>query len=442
VARWAGRIGVEGAFSTTLSSTASKKGGIIMTKGLRSLVVGVVLLSGLAASCEALAAEDYRLGVVLGITGPGAGYSKDGLDAIKLAVEQINGNGGFLGKYMIKTFVADDQSKRDVVGELTKELILRDGVRCVLGTYASDCAIIIKSVCKEHKVLHIAAISNSENITLTNFSPYTFSVAPNSYMQASASAIGIARMAKRYNWKDFVTIGSDYDWGRSTQANLVKLLKEKAPELILKKEFWPKLGESDYGPYIEAIIELKPSFAYGIFGSDDAAAWINQAKQRDFFSKVPYPGSLIDVWVLINRASTQPRGMIGLCRAPFFAHLDVPLMVEFIKAFRAKYERYPSDWAVMAYDGVYALKQGIEKAGSIDSDAVKDAMKEMTIETTRGKLYFRGIDNQLSCSSYLGRVADDPAYPFPVYQSLIEVKGPESWRADAEIVAARAAEKK
>jgi len=419
-------------------------GAIMKRKGLRLLVifVAVVLLSGLTTMAEVLAAEDYHLGVALGMTGPGAAYSKDGLDAINLAVEEINANGGFLGNHVIKLFVADDQNKPDVAVNVTKDLIVRDGVRCVLGTYASDCAIAIKSICKEHKVLHIAAISNSENITMINFSPYTFSVVPNSYMQANASAIGIARMAKRYNWKDYVTIASDYEWGRSTQANLVKLLKEKAPDLSLKKEFWPRLGESDFGSYITAIMDLKPSFAYGILGSDDNAAWISQAKERDFFAKIPYPGSVIDVWVLINKAKTQPRGMIGLCRAPFFAHLDVPMMVDLVNAFRAKYDRYPSDWAVMEYDAVYALKQGIDKAGSIDSELVKDAMKGMTIETTRGRLYFRGIDNQLSCSSYLGRVADDPAYPFPIYQSLIEIKGPESWRPEAEIVATRESEKK
>ena len=203
------------------------------------VVFVVVMMPGLTRMAEVLAAEDYHLGVSLGITGPGAAYSKEGLDAIELAVDQINADGGFLGKHLIKLFVADDQNKPDVAANVTKDLILRDGVRCVLGTYASDCAIAIKSICKEHKVLHIAAISNSENITMINFSPYTFSVLPNSYMQANASALGIARMAKRYKWKDYVTIASDYEWGRSTQANFVKLLKDKAPDLSLKKEFWP-----------------------------------------------------------------------------------------------------------------------------------------------------------------------------------------------------------
>ena len=114
------------------------------------------------------------------------------------------------------------------------------------------------------------------------------------------------------------------------------------------------------------------------------------------------------------------------------------MMAKFVSAYREKYGRYPSDWAVMAYDGVYALKQGIEKAGSIDTETVKDAMKGLTIDTTRGRLYFREIDNQLRCSAYFGRIADDPNYPFPIYHDLLELKAPDNWRPEEEIVAARA----
>ena len=52
----------------------------------------------------------------------------------------------------------------------------------------------------------------------------------------------------------------------------------------------------------------------------------------------------------------------------------------------------------------------------------------------RGLKYFR--------SSYLGVVADDPNYAFPIYHDLVEIKGPDSWRPEAEIVDARLKEKK
>ncbi|MFH0786543.1 MAG: ABC transporter substrate-binding protein [Pseudomonadota bacterium] len=411
---------------------------------LKSLVfiLSIVLLGGLAPAGKCLAAEPYNLGVALGLTGTGALYSKDGTDAIKLAVDEINAHGGFLGKHPIKLFIRDTQTKPDVGVRETKDLILRDKIRCVLGSYSSAVAVAIKPVCQEYKVLHIAAISNSENITQVNFSPYTFQVVPNSYMQAKAVVLGVALLAKKKGWKDYVTIASDYEWGRSTQESTVKLLKEAAPNLKLKKEFWPPLGETQFTSYITAIMAQKPDFVIGSVASKDNVAWMQQAKAYGFFDKIPYPGSLISVSELIIQAKTLTRGLVGLSRAPFFAHLDVPMMADFVKNFKAKYDRYPSDWAVMEYDAVYALKQGIEKAKTIDTEKVKDALKGATISTTRGKLHFRQIDNQLSCSSYMGVVADDPKYPFPIYHDLVEVKGPDSWRPEAEIIAARKDEKK
>jgi branched-chain amino acid transport system substrate-binding protein len=386
------------------------------------------------------AAETYNLGVDLAITGTGALYSKDGINAIKLAVKEINENGGFLGKYPIKLFIRDSQTKPDVAVREAKDLILRDKVRTIMASYSSACAVAIKPVAKDYKVLHIAAISNSEDITKVHFSPYTFSVVPNSYMQAKAVVLGVAGLAKKKGWKNYVTIASDYEWGRSTQNNTVALLKQIAPELKLKKEFWPRLGETQFTSYITAIMAQKPDFVIGSLASKDNVAWMKQAKAYGFFKKIPYPGSLISVSELELQAKTITRGLVGLCRAPFFAHMNIPMMANFVKNYRAAYHRYPSDWAVMEYDAVYALKQGIEKAKSIDSEKVKDALKGATIDTTRGKLFFRDIDNQLSCSSYLGVVADDPKYPFPIYHDLIEVKGPDSWRPKAEILEARAKE--
>jgi branched-chain amino acid transport system substrate-binding protein len=406
-----------------------------------AVACALVLLGGFFHVDRTLASEPYHLGVNLAITGTGALYCKDGVDAIKLAVEEINGKGGFLGKHPIKLFIRDTHTKPDIAVREAKDLILRDKVRTILGTYSSACAAAIKPVAKEYKVLHIPAISNSENITKVNFSPYTYQVVPNSYMQAKAVVLGVAELAKKKGWTEYVTIASDYEWGRSTQNNTVELLKQMAPNLKLKKEFWPRLGETQFTSYITAIMGQKPDFVIGSIASKDNVAWMKQAKAYGFFDKIPYPGSLISVSELILQSKTLTRGLIGLNRAPFFAHMDVPMMAEFVKNFKSKYDRYPSDWAVMEYDAVYVLKQGIEKAASIDSEKVKDALKGASVDTTRGKLFFRKIDNQLSCSSYIGVVADDPAYPFPIYHDLVEIKGPDSWRPEAEIVEARSKEK-
>lgn len=411
-----------------------------------TLVAGLVLagggiyLSGWKPWRIMNAEEPYHLGVMLALSGPGAIYSKDGLEAIQLAVEEINDQGGLLGKHPIRLFVRDTGTDSDTAARDAVSLILTNEVRTILGTYSSACAMAIKNACREAKVLHIAAISNSEEITRKDFSPYTYSVVPNSYMQAKAAVLGIAKLAQIKGWREYVTIASDYEWGRSTQQNMTQLLGEVAPELTLKKAFWPSLGASTFAPFVTEILSLKPHFVFGSLGSKDNALWMQEAGGMGLFREIAYPGSMISVSELINRNDTLTRGMVGLSRAPFFAHLNEPMMEHFITVFREKYNRYPSDWAVMEYDAVYALKQGIEKAGNIASENVKDMLRGGTVQTCRGKLKFREIDNQLACSSYMGVVADDPKFPFPIYYDLIEIKGPDSWRPETEIIEARMAE--
>jgi branched-chain amino acid transport system substrate-binding protein len=413
------------------------------TKSTVLIALAVLLAGCLAGAPLALAAEPYHLGVALGFTGTGTLYSKDQLEGIQLAVDEINAKGGYLGKHPIKIFQRDTQTKPDVGVREAKDLILRDKVRAIINDYSSAVAIAVKPICREYKTLHLPSISNSENITKVDFSPYTFQLVPNTYMQAKAAALGVAKMAKEKNWKEYVTLASDYEWGRSTQEEVVKNLKVAAPELTVKKDFWPRLGETQFTSFITSIMALKPDFVYPVLASKDNVAFTEQAKPYGFFEKIPYVGSMQSVTELITEAKTLPRGLVAISRAPFFAHLNVPMMAAFVKNYREKYNgKYPSDWAVMGYDAVYALKQGIEKAKDIDTEKVKDAMKGLTVDLTRGKLQFRPIDNQLRCSSYLGVVADDPNYPFPILKDVIEIKGIDSERPEAEILAARAAEKK
>lgn len=405
---------------------------------LMALFIGGFACANLAAA----AAEPYNLGVALGFTGTGTLYSKDQMEGVQLAVEEINAKGGFLGKHPIKVYQRDTQTKPDVGVREVKDLILRDKVKAVINDYSSAVAIAVKPICREYKTLHIPAISNSENITKVDFSPYTFQVVPNTYMQAKAAALAVAKMSKDKNWKEYVALASDYEWGRSTQEEVVKNLKVAAPQLTVKKEFWPRLGETQFASFITGIMALKPDFVYPVLASKDNVTFTEQAKPYGFFDKVPYVGSMQSVTELITEAKTMPRNLVAISRAPFFAHMDIPMMANFVKNYRAKYNKYPSDWAVMGYDAVYVLKQGTEKANSIDTEKVKDAMKGMTVDITRGKLQFRPIDNQLRCSSYVGVVADDAKYPFPILKDLIEVKGIDSERPEAEIIAARQGEKK
>ncbi len=403
----------------------------------RRFLIGAVLIALSAVAGGAGAAEPYRLGVALGLTGPGAPYSKEALRGIELAVEEINAAGGLLGAHQIELFVGNTRTDAEMAGRVVTSLIERDQVRAVIGTYSSAAALAIKPICRDNGVLHIATVSNSEDITKLDPSPYTFSVVPNTYMMSKAAVLGTAKLAQQNGWKKYVTIASDYAWGRSNQEIQVALLRELAPQLELLEAYWPPLGEKTFNNFVVATQRLAPDFVMASVAGADNAYWLRDAKDYGLLEQVASPGALISLVELERDAKLLRRGIYGRTRAPFFAHMELPMMKAFVAAYREEHGRYPSDWAVMSYDGVLALKQGVEQAGKIDSAAVKDALKGATIETTRGSHSFREIDNQLSVSAYFGRVADDPAYPFPIYGDLVELKGPDIWRPKDEIRAAR-----
>ena len=397
------------------------------------LVLGII---SLFLPIPARAEEPYHLGHCMAFTGTGAVSSKECKTGVDLAVEEINKQGGFLGKHPIKLFVRDDLGKPDIGVRESKDLILRDKVRAIVGTYSSAVALAIEEVCYEYKVLHIPANSNTEAMTVDNYSPYTYQVVPNTYMQAKAQAIAVAKIAKQKGWKTFVTLGQDYEWAQNTTKAFLTFMNQLYPEMKLVKQYWPKLGEKEYSAYITSIMADKPDFVYGCISGTDGFAWMSQGKSYGFFDKFPY-SCLLSLTEMIEAKDIVPRGVIAVSRAPFYAHMEIPMMANFVKNYRAKYNVYPSDFAAMHYDAVYVLKQGIEKAGSIDTEKVKTAMKGMSVNTVRGKLSFRKIDNMLNCQSYVGIVSDDPQYPFPICHNLMIVSGEESWRPESEIPAIR-----
>jgi branched-chain amino acid transport system substrate-binding protein len=375
--------------------------------------------------------EPYRIGVLLPSTGTGANYSERPIKGLPLVAAEINQRGGFLGKHPIELIFRDDQTKPDVGAREARSMILNDKVKTIIGSWSSAVAMAVQEIVHEYKVLLLAATSNSSKIVNENYTPYAFLLGPNSQMQSSATVVAVARMIKEKGWKNYVTIGLDYEWGRDAQKVFVSELGQVSPETKLMREFWAKLGETDFTSYITAIMAMKPDFVFGAVAGKDNETFLQQAKPAGFFQRVAYPGVFLPVTELMQQRKTLPRGIIGLGRAPFFALMEYPLTRKYIALYQAKFGKddWPDDFACMYFDALYALEQTVTKAGTIETEAVRKAMTGATIETCRGTLAFRDCNNQLDCPSYLGAVVDTPDYPFPIFdpKSLIVVQGRDCW---------------
>lgn len=375
--------------------------------------------------------EPYRIGVLLPSTGAGANYSERSIKSLPLIAAEINSRGGFLGKHPVELIFRDDQTKPDVGAREARSLILSDKVKTIIGSWSSAVALAVEEIIHEHKVLLLASTSNTAKIVNENYSPYAFLLSPNSQMQSATTVVAVARMIKEKGWTNYVTMGLDYEWGRDAQKVFVNELAKASPGTKLTKEFWAKLGETDFTSYITAIMASKPDFMFGAMAGKDNETFLQQAKPAGFFQRVVYPGIFLPVTELIQQRDTLPRGVVGLNRCPFFALMDNPMMKNYVALYQAKFGKddYPDDFACMHYDSLYAMDQVITKVGSIETEAVRQGLTGATIDTCRGRLTFRDCNNQLDCPSYIGEVVDVPEYKFPIFnpKTLMRIEGRDVW---------------
>src|SRR5438067_1559225 len=141
------------------------------------LVTLIFLLAGLVfTGCNkpgAGSANEIRVGEFASLTGKEATFGQMSHHGTELAIEEVNGAGGVLGK-TIKLLYEDDQSKSGEPATVVKKLISRDGVVAVLGEVASSRSMEAAPICQQNKIPMISP--SSTNVKLTEMGDYIFRV--------------------------------------------------------------------------------------------------------------------------------------------------------------------------------------------------------------------------------------------------------------------------
>jgi ABC-type branched-subunit amino acid transport system substrate-binding protein len=84
----------------------------------------------------------------------------------------------------------------------------------------------------------------------------------------------------------------------------------------------------------------------------------------------------------------------------------------------------------MAYDTVYLIKASIEKAKTVETEAVSKAMEGMSLDSLRGKFSIRALDHMGTVPCYQGTIAKDPNYPFKIWKDISRIPGDQVIRPE------------
>lgn len=405
---------------------------------VKKWMIGIaVLFASLAftLSTAMAKAKPIKLGALFVMSGKLGGYGKSGWQAIQLAVDEINAQGGILGR-KLEAKVEDTKVKPEIGVQIAKKYILKDKMDFLIGPTASSVGLATSDVARQYKKLLVVTQSATDVLTGPQFNRYQFSVLSNALMHARSGAYLMA--GKPY--KRWMCIGPDYSYGHSSWNMFKTKLKELRPDVEIVGELFPKLMTADFTPYINKIIEAKPDAVWSPLWGGDAVTLIKQAMPFKLFDQVKFAfpvGASQEVLVPIGK--DMPEGIYMSARY-FFTTPDSEMNKRFVKAYYERFKEYPSYMAEESYAGVYFLKAAIERAGTTDTEKIIEAVEREPLawETPEGWKIMRKGDHLVVEDVVWGETVYSEKYGFAILKNMQSIQAEQICRTQEELKEIRA----
>ncbi len=317
----------------------------------------------------------------------------------KLALDEINAAGGVMGK-KIEVISRDDAGKPGEAVKIAEELVRKDKVALIMGSFFSHVGLALTDFSKRNKVLYVAAEPLSDALVWAKGNRYTFRLRPSTYMQAAM----LAEEAAKKPAKRWATIAPNYAYGKDAVKSFKKVLSAKNPDAKFVAEQWPALFKINAGSEIQALTEAKPEAVYNVTFGGDLAKFVREGKLRGFF-KDRFVVSLLtgEPEYLDPLKSEAPVGWL-VTGYPWYA-IKTPAHTKFLDAYRKKYNDYPRTGSLVGYCTMMSVYHMLKKANSTDTEKMVDAMEGLTFASPVGPITYRKIDHQSTMGAYVGYTA-------------------------------------
>lgn len=364
---------------------------------LRSALAVLAATLGLAA--PARAAEPVKIGEINSYSRIPA-FTLPYRNGWELAVEQINAKGGVLGGRPLAIIARDDAGTPEQALTAANELVRREGVVMLAGTYLSNVGLAVADYAAKRKVVFLASEPLTDAMVWSHGNAYTFRLRPSTYVQTAI----LAREAAKLPAKRWATIAPNYEYGQSAVDNFKKLLKAARPDVEFVAEQWPALFKLDAGPTVEALEQAKPDAIFNVTFSSDLSKFVREGTARGLFAKRPVVSLLTgEPDYLVPLGAETPQGWI-VTGYPWDA-IDTPAHKAFVAAYRAKFHEDPRMGSLVGYNMALAAAAALDRAGTTKTPDLMKAFKDLAFESPSGPITFRAADHQSTMGAWVGKTA-------------------------------------
>ena len=404
------------------------------------LIGFIALILSFFSIAPTQAAEPIKFGFLHTLSGGvGQVYGVPDQAGVKIAVEEINKAGGVLGR-PLEMISRDDKLKAEVGVREAKDLILNQKVHWIQGIVSSGIALAVSAYCKTQKVIFIDTVAQSAATTGEKGHRYVFRITTNTtnYARSIANAA-----AKFWGGKKVFIIGPDYEYGHRCKKDFMKTYTGLVPGAEVVGELWPKLGTKDFTPYITKIMSSNADLVYTSLWGGEVLSFTKTAWPFGYFDRVKMAGQDWGNMEGLSKMTRKayPKGVLGGSHYPWWL-LDNPINNVYYPKFKKVTGMDAGLAAASGYTTVYAMKKAIEKAGSLDTEKIIDALEGMVIDSPVGPLKIRACDHQAMWPFWVGPVAFTKEFSWPHITDAVAMDPPDKgYRTCSEIEAARKAQK-
>src|SRR6187399_2071829 len=316
----------------------------------------------------------------------------------EMAVEEINAKGGVLGR-KIEVISRDDGANPGDAVRVANELVTREGVNIIAGTFLSHIGLAVTEFAGKRKVFFLAAEPLTDKITWQNGNRYTFRLRSSTYMQV-AMLMPHVIAAKKKRW---ALVYPNFEFGQSAAQAFKDLLKKAQPDVEFVTEQAPPLGRIDAGAVAQAIDDAKPDAIFNVLFGGDLAKFVREGNTRGVFKNR----------TVVSLLSGEPEYLDPLKdEAPVgwvvtgypWDKIKTKEHTAFVDAYKKKYNDYPRLGSVVGYVTMHSLAAGIAKAKSTDTEKLVEAFKGLKVDSPFGPFVYRASDHQATMGAYVGRI--------------------------------------
>ena len=358
--------------------------------------------------------DPVKIGILAIRAGIAAPVGTAGLRGTEWWAERVNKSGGILGR-QVQLIVEEESNPKDTV-ERYRKLILQDKVEVVIGGISTGVTLALGAVAEEMETPWLSWDGTTQKgVEETMPNPkWAFKSVDN-----EVEAIVAGQLTRKYfkGVQTIAGINNDYSYGHDCWETYQAVLKKLGMNVKPVLELFPKLGVTDFTSHIAAIQQAKPDLLMSSFWSGDATIILKQAAAVGLFKNMKgvftTAGGVHDS---LKKEFTPEGLLLGYNTMYFDDPKGSPLLKQFVREYKAKYNEYPAYESDHAYFNIESYKVAVERAYAQTKQwptkaQVVKALEGIEAQSLSGTRSWR-TDHIQMCSFYQGLTTHKNNYDF------------------------------